>query len=686
MKKLRLPSCLISLIFLFFLNPIKILAQKDPISFGDVDIKDVTSKTYDKDLNAEAVILCDYGKTDFQYIDGKGFLRIIRRHTRIKVLKTSGINRGTVEVFYWIDKSDKDKEKISSIRGATYNVIDGKIIKTKLEKEAIFDTKVNESYGQVKFSLPNVKEGSVFEYSYQITSPFSLRPWQFQADIPTVWSEFRIEIPEYFNYVQISQGYRAYDIKEQGKKANAINYVDHERTGGNGLGDAQVKTTVTPHQVNFQDGNYRWVLKDVPAFKNEKFITTPQDYVCKIDFQLSSTNFPGSGYKNVMGTWEKLKKLLYEEEKFGGYLNKRGAIKTLTATLIEGITNPKEKMDIIYNYIRNNIQYDEAQDNITTDQSPKQLLETKKGSSSEINLLLVMMLKEAGLETFPILSSTRKHGKFNTYYPLISRFNYVTAYVKIEKEEHVLDATDPMRPIDMVNSFALNGYGLLIDKVAEPLWISTQNVTKTSDITICNLNINEEGHINGKVITQHKGYAALRLRRKLIKKERSAEITSSEVDEANVEIKNNTYKNINEYEKPLEGEAKYETSDFAQVNGDFIYITPMVKFQKKENPLKQEERLFPVDFTYPYEESYYMTYTIPENYKIEEVPKSMRMQWEDGSVKFEFLAQAMENKVQVVSKLIMNKAVFQPEEYKHLREMFAKLVSKHSEQIVLKKK
>ncbi len=678
MKKLRLPACLFSLIFLFFLNPLKIVAQKDPVSFGEVDIKDVTSKAYDKDLNAEAVILCDYGKTDFQYIENKGFVRIIHRHTRIKVLKTSGINRGTVEVHYFLDKTDN--EKISNIKGATYNEKDGKIIKAKLEKEAIFDTKLNEDYGELKFSLPNVKEGSVFEYSYQITSPFGLRPWQFQHDIPIVWSEFRLSIPEYFNYVQISQGFRAFDINERGKQANSINYV--ERSGNVG----QARTTVTPHQVDFQDGSYRWVMKDIPAFKNEKFITTPQDYVCKIDFQLSSTNFPGEGLNNIMGTWDKLKKNLYENEKFGGYLNKRGAIKTLTASLIEGKTNPKEKMNIIYNYIGNTIQYDEAADYIYTSQSAKQLLETKKGSSSEINLLLVMMLKEAGLEVLPILSSTRSHGKVNTTYPMISKFNYVTAYVKIEKEEHVLDATDPMRPVDMVNSFALNGYGLIIDKGADPLWISTQNVTKTSDITICNLNINDEGNINGKIITQHKGYAALRLRRKLIKKEKNTEITSSEADEDNLEIKNNTYKNINEFEKPLEGEAKYETSDFAQVNGDFIYITPMVKFQKKENPLKQEERLFPVDFTYPYEDSYYMTYTIHENYKIEEVPKSMRMQWEDGSVKFEFLAQAMENKVQVVSKLIMNKAVFQPEEYKHLREMFTKLVSKHSEQIVLKKK
>ena len=677
-KKLKLISFLL-LVSIIISHQAK--AQKEPMSYGEVDLKDVQSKSYDKDPDAEAVVLCDYGQTEFEFLTG-GFTKIMRRHTRIKILKTSAINRGTVEVYYYISKSDK--EKVLNIRGLSYNEKDGKIIKTKLEKEAIFDSKVNEDYGKVKFSIPNVKEGTVFEYSYQIISPFGLRPWQFQLDIPTAWSEYRLSIPEYFNYVQISQGYRPFEIKEQGKKNNSINFTESHRTGGNGFSDP-VKSSIENHKVDFQDGSYRWAMKDVPAFKNEKFITTPQDYVSKIDFQLASTNYPGEGYRDVLGSWDKMKKHLYDDENFGGFLNKRGAVKSLTASLIQGKADPKEKMNIIYDYVKNNIQYND-EDWIYTKQSPKQLLETKKGSSAEINLLLVMMLKEADLISFPVLSSLREMGKINTNYPLLSKFNYVTAYVKLDKEEHILDGMDPMLPLDMINSHALNGYGLIVDKEPKPLWIYTQNAAKTSDIIICNLNINDDGLIKGNVITQHKGYAALRLRRKLLKLEKNAGKETSEEDEDKKELKSNTFKNINDYSKPLEGESKYETSDFSQVNGDFIYITPLVKYQTKESPLKQEERLFPVDFSYPFEDSHYMTYSLPDNYKVEEIPKSIRLQWEDGSVRFEFLCQQMENKVQVVSKLIMNRAVFEPEEYKHLKDMFSKIVNKHAEQIVLKKK
>ena len=36
------------------------LAQKEPIKFGEVDEKDVSTMTHEKFPNAEAVILCDY--------------------------------------------------------------------------------------------------------------------------------------------------------------------------------------------------------------------------------------------------------------------------------------------------------------------------------------------------------------------------------------------------------------------------------------------------------------------------------------------------------------------------------------------------------------------------------------------------------------------------------------------------
>ncbi|MBD0260582.1 MAG: hypothetical protein ICV83_33105, partial [Cytophagales bacterium] len=43
------------------------------------------------------------------------------------------------------------------------------------------------------------------------------------------------------------------------------------------------------------------------------------------------------------------------------------------------------------------------------------------------------------------------------------------------------------------------------------------------------------------------------------------------------------------------------------------------------------------------------------------------------------------NVIQVTSKISLRKSLYLPEEYAHLKEFYHQIVSKHAEQIVLKK-
>ncbi|MBC8110663.1 MAG: DUF3857 and transglutaminase domain-containing protein [Verrucomicrobia bacterium] len=674
------------------LLPFAVLAQKAPMKFGEVDAKQLAMKSYEKDPNAAAVILGDYGNTYFVYSDEGGFRYIFERHTRIKILRKEAYDKANVEIATYTSTGNSNKEKLTEIRGYTHNLEGGKAQKVKMEKSQVFETKYNKNYLITKFSLSNVKEGSVIEYSYTITSDFlfNLRSWTFQSDIPTVHSEYRVSVPEYFGYVQISQGYKPYDVNEKSSSAGSIASTSRDRDNpGSGF---------QRNETNYANNINIWVQKNVPAFKNEKFITTEEDYLVKMDFQLQSTNFPNSGYKSVLGTWEKLITDLEKEESFGGFINRRGPTKELVAVTIAGKTTPKDKMYGIYEYVRKKFRYDNR-DGIYARKKIRELLDKPAGSSADINLLLINMLKEADLEVFPVISSTRRHGKVNESYPLVDRFNYVTAMVKLGEELHLLDATDPMRPVDMLAYDALNGNGLVMMPGGKYTWVSMMQAPRTANVTVGNYTILPEGEVKGTTTIQYKGYEALRLRKKLIKNPETVKIDLAQEDttslikkkneddsELEKEIKKYTYKNITDFEKALEAATQVQTSEYSQVNGDFIYITPMLMHQTKENPFKQEERTFPVDFAHTRETGYYINYIIPEGYKIEELPKSARFAWGDGTVKYDFLVKAEENRIQLVSKFIIGKAVFEPEEYKDLRNLFGQVVSKHTEQIVLKKK
>ena len=90
----------------------------------------------------------------------------------------------------------------------TYNLVNGKIEKTKLNGDGEFKDNVNKFWSIKKITMPNVKEGSIIEYKYTIKSPFfsNLQDWKFQQTIPVDYSEYKTIIPEYFSYNFYSRG------------------------------------------------------------------------------------------------------------------------------------------------------------------------------------------------------------------------------------------------------------------------------------------------------------------------------------------------------------------------------------------------------------------------------------------------------------------------------------------------
>ena len=110
-------------------------------------------------------------------------------------------------------ETGSEQRKIADLKAVTYNLVDGKVVKTKLDNDNIYEEKSN-NYNIEKFAFPQVKEGSIIELSYTIVSDFlyNLRGWTFQYSIPAVWSQYICEIPEYFNYSQSAKGYLPFDI------------------------------------------------------------------------------------------------------------------------------------------------------------------------------------------------------------------------------------------------------------------------------------------------------------------------------------------------------------------------------------------------------------------------------------------------------------------------------------------
>jgi len=197
MKFLLTMLCTVSSVLCF--------AQKDPIKYGDVPLEDLKMTTYPLDSSASAVVLADYGQSTLKYNQNTGFSILFERILRIKILTKDGLDWATVSVPLYHDGSTD--EKLTSLRATTYNLENGKVVETKLKGDGTFNEKLSENLDIAKFTLPNVRQGSVIDVSYKVTSEFlfNFQDWDFQRTIPTRWSEYRTNIPEFYHYEKYQQ-------------------------------------------------------------------------------------------------------------------------------------------------------------------------------------------------------------------------------------------------------------------------------------------------------------------------------------------------------------------------------------------------------------------------------------------------------------------------------------------------
>lgn len=626
--------------------------------FGKIDPKDFEIR-YSADTSVSAVVLFDVGESKFA-VDGSGIVINSEHHVRIKILKKSGYEWATESIRLY-GSSNSDREVVFNLKGNTYNLVAGKVVTDKLPKEAIFAEKEDDFWTNQKFSLPNVKEGSIIEYTYRIKSGyyFDFPDWTFQRTIPVLYSQYKAEFPEYFDYKKTTQGYEPFYL--------AIN---------------------EPINVNFTAGltapgtRYIWAMKDIPAIEEEPYMGSIKDYVARIEFELGRVSIPGDFVRPINNSWEKITANLMESANFGGRLKKNGVVKTLTAPLLAQHTGPAKRLEAIYEYVRTNFKWNEEQ-RVYSSQPFNKLIEKKVGSSADINLLLVAMLKEAGLEANPVILSTRGHGKINPYYPSVNKFNYTIAHAKLGDNTYLLDATEPMGTLTVLPARCLNEAGRLISATNSD-WIVLQSGAKDSFVYHSKLIIGQDNSLNGEVHIVRHGHNAFNYRKSISQNGEKKYIENLQKAADLYELKNINLKNTAPSLEPLIMDYEITTAGQAQ-SANVIYLQPLQSLGTKANPFKHETRKFPIDFTVPIDQTYMYTYTIPEGYAVEEQPKSARVSLPENGGSFTYSVTTLGNTINVLSKVVINRPQFLAEEYPYLKEFYNQVVAKQAEQIVLKK-
>jgi hypothetical protein len=642
--------------------------------FGNVKPEDFAPAAYAVDSQANAVVLFDLGKAEYGTDLRGGFSIIYKFHQRIRLMNKNGFDAATVEIP--VLKATGIEEILEKVEATTYNLEGDKVVATKVDKSSIFKDKLSKDYQVQKFTFPNLKEGCIIEYTYTISSPFTryLHEWNFQGDHPVLWSEYDVMVPSLYNFVIIKQGYFPYAVeKSEVTSKNYSVYVPASTAYEKGQNA----------NFNFDVYHTTWAMENVPSLKEEEFTTTLENHVARVSFQLRSIHYPDRAPQPQMGTWFQVAEELMKDEDFGKALTDNNGwlsddVKRLTASA----ATQTEKAKKIFEFVRDNFTCTDASAIFLT--SPlKKVFESKKGAVSDLNLLLAAMLKKAGFEVQPLLLSTRAHGRAYEEYPVMERLNYVIVRAKVDDNYTLLDASDGKMGYGKLPIRCYNGGARIIDAMPELVQISPDSLRETKITSVFIMNSEDKKGLQGSFTSNLGQYESYSLRHKLAKQ--TSEEFFKEVKKNysfDVDIKNPQTDNLTAYEQPIT--LKY---DFTfSLDEDILYVNPMLAEATKENPFKSARRYYPVEMPFVSQEIYVLDMEIPEGYVVDELPKSSRILFNENEGMFEYLISSDGKNIRLRSKISLNKATFDPEDYESLREFFAFIVKKHSEQIVLKKK
>jgi len=640
------------------------------IDFGKVPKSDLQMTAYSADTSAEAVVLADFGDINFRFDNDAPYYQL-ERHRRIKILKRSGFDYGDVTITYY---SEDRIEEIKKIDAIVHNP-DGS--STKLKKKDFFEEDYNDTYTRLKFTFPNLQEGSVIEYKYTLSSEyiFAIDDWYFQREIPTRYSQLKITIPEWYDYVKITQG-RPMDVNKVIESQMRFMY---RQSGSQGM------RTNSGH-ITLNTKSYVFAMRQVPAMKAESYITTMDDYLAKVKMQLRGTNFENI-YRPQLSTWEKMAENLMEAGSFGEQINRRRFYKDAYDALepeLKDLDDQRDKARLIYQFVNSRLEWDESY-GIYANSDLNDCFSQGTGNGAAINLMLVALMKEAGLDAYPVLISTRGHGKMTELYPLIAQFNHTMAYVQFEDGALILDGGNPHRPMGMIRQSALNGKAWLVHPTAQQ-WLQIGAMVGSSTY-FAKMGLDADGTLSGTMTEKFEGYNAAAIRGGLDEEGPDKVIgTLFEDKYPEAKIEHIELPEDDDPTQDLRADMQVSIPNFAQQISGRIYLDPNIIRPFEESPFKLEDREYPVEIPYPLHENFILNLSIPEGYTLEDQPEPFKVSMPGGAGEFSYNITPGETSIQIVSRFQLNKTTWQPEEYQSLREFIDYVIEKTSEQIVLTQK
>lgn len=647
------------LLFCFF------SVSAEDFAFGVISNEELAVKKFQLDSVSNAVVLNEYGTARFIFDDQRGEVNVVfTHHIRLKIFNKEDSKQADIQIPLRV--SEDRAEYLEDLKAVTYNNLEGRREETWLDTKNIYKEELSKYITLTKFTMPNIQNGSIIEYSYRLISPliYNFRTWQFQTDIPKIRSEFEAIIPGTYTYNVIMRG--PYKLTEQ--KSSLLR--DGFRLPGWPIDCSRMI----------------YIMKNIPAFIEEDYMTAASNFRSAIYFELATVYLQNGSKRHYTKEWKNVDRELLTDRSLGGQIKQKDIFEKILPSILLPTMDELSKAKAIYAFIKNQIKWNNYY-GIFSEIGVKKALERHEGNIADINLALVAALSAAGLDVNAVILSTREHGIVNKLNPVISEFNYLIAQVNIGEENYLLDASDPFLSFGMLPLRCVNDQGRLLPMDKPSYWIDIQSNAKRQTGYTLTGTLSKEGVLSGRMKISSFSYAAYLKRRELATYSSTEQYIEKKKEESvGMEIVEAKIVGLDEIDMGLIEEYQITIKLFDSLSFHNTYFNPFLVNKTSKNPFTLSERTYPVDFGSLLEERFELDITLPGTYDLVSKPADVNWVLADRGGQFINRIKLEGDHLHCDQVLRFNKIIFASDEYLSLKEFFSRIIQLEKTDVVLQKK
>ena len=639
------------------------------LKWGKPTDQELNMTEYAADKDADAVVL--YHKTDVSYeFINNDFKVIYRVNTRLKVLKPEGKRLADGQIVYVENETNRSRHEIvAGLKATAYNMENGKLVKTKMERSMTSVERLDKNQLVTKFSVPQVKVGTVIEYEYRIESDYygNIRDWYAQRDIPVLYTCYELSIPEWFSFNIEETGMNRMEKKEDSKPMTLL------FSGGTENILTNIKT---------------FIGRNLSALKDDDFVWHAADYGDKVTAELAGIFIPGSVYKSYTSTWDDIDNQLMEDEDFGGRLKKNSPLKEeIIAAGIPDISDKKERIAAVWQLLKSKVRWNGNY--AFWGKSASKVLKEGTGTNADINFLLINMLQDAGIESTPIVMRRRDSGilplshsslkYLNTFVVGIPMPDSGMAYLDGSAEDGYLNVLPAKLLVDRAR--VVKKTMALMPGNTPDIWVNLQTNARGRETTTIQAQLSADGLLTGQKSSMLVDEAAAAKRRVWRLAKDSTEQIQKMQERDGIEIQSYRLEGRNDFSPTVKEEMTFTKQ--CDAAGDMIYLNPFIFIPQHESPFTAAERILPIEFPYKQAEMQNVMITLPEGYVVEEAPKPIVIKLDGATARI--VCNVNGNMLNVQYVMNIDKTFFASTQYQDLKAFFDRVVESNKNILTIKK-